>query len=228
MDTEKIASLIKELRQRDNLSQNEFAKKYGVTYQAVSKWENGKNLPDVVLLKEICNDYNISLDYVLGNKKKSKLKYFIIFILVLLIILSIVLISFSSNNKINFKTLSSSCTDFNIYGTLVYNKGNSHLHLSNVTYCGGDDNTMYKEINCTLYEQKDDSIKVLDTCKYSINKSVSLEEYLKNIDFDLADFSKNCKSYDNSSLFIEIDAYSMDDKLTTYKIPLNINKSCNN
>ena len=44
MNTEKIASLIKTLRQKDNLTQNEFAKKYGVTYQAVSKWENGKNL----------------------------------------------------------------------------------------------------------------------------------------------------------------------------------------
>ena len=39
MNTEKIALLIKTLRQKDNLTQNEFAKKYGVTYQAVSKWE---------------------------------------------------------------------------------------------------------------------------------------------------------------------------------------------
>ena len=33
MNTEKIASLIKTLRQKDNLTQNEFAKKFGVTYQ---------------------------------------------------------------------------------------------------------------------------------------------------------------------------------------------------
>ena len=39
MDQERIGKFIKEIRTKNNLSQNEFAKKYGVTYQAVSKWE---------------------------------------------------------------------------------------------------------------------------------------------------------------------------------------------
>ncbi len=37
MDEQKIANLIKELRKKNNLTQKEFAEKYGVTYQAVSK-----------------------------------------------------------------------------------------------------------------------------------------------------------------------------------------------
>lgn len=55
MNQEKIGSLIKKIRKENNLTQQDFAKKYGVTYQAVSKWENGKNIPDIALLKEICS-----------------------------------------------------------------------------------------------------------------------------------------------------------------------------
>ena len=47
MDQERIGKTIKELRTKNNLSQKEFADKYNVTYQAVSKWENGKNIPDL-------------------------------------------------------------------------------------------------------------------------------------------------------------------------------------
>ena len=62
MNQEKIGSLIKKVRKENNLTQQDFAKKYGVTYQAVSKWENGKNIPDIALLKEICGDYNIDIN----------------------------------------------------------------------------------------------------------------------------------------------------------------------
>ena len=68
MDQNKIGNLIKELRKKDNLTQEKFAEKYGVTYQAVSKWENGKNIPDISLLKQICDDYNIDINDLLdGN-----------------------------------------------------------------------------------------------------------------------------------------------------------------
>ncbi len=41
MDIEKIGQRIKEIRLKEGLSQQKFAQKYGVTYQAVSKWETG-------------------------------------------------------------------------------------------------------------------------------------------------------------------------------------------
>ena len=226
MNTEKIASLIKTLRQKDNLTQNEFAKKYGVTYQAVSKWENGKNLPDVALLKEICSEHNISLDEVLDtqvSKKKNKNLIILISTLVVLTLVIVLTILFHSNNsEINFKTVTSNCKDFNIFGSLAYNKNNSHLHLSNVTYCGGDDTSKYTKIECNLYEQKGTSLRVLDTCKYKYDGVISLDSYLKKIDF-----SKNCNDYDNSSLYIEINATDEKNKTITYKIPLNLSNTCN-
>ena len=41
MNQDKIGKFIKEARIKDKLSQEKFGEKYGVTYQAVSKWENG-------------------------------------------------------------------------------------------------------------------------------------------------------------------------------------------
>ena len=42
MNPERIGQMIKEIRKKNHLTQKQFADKYGVTYQAVSKWENGK------------------------------------------------------------------------------------------------------------------------------------------------------------------------------------------
>ena len=62
MQEEKFGKIIKEIRKKNNLTQKDLADKYHVTYQAVSKWENGKNMPDVTILKEISKDFNVSLD----------------------------------------------------------------------------------------------------------------------------------------------------------------------
>jgi transcriptional regulator with XRE-family HTH domain len=51
MNPEKIGQFIKEIRVKNNLTQKDLADKYNVTYQAVSKWENGKNLPDILLIR---------------------------------------------------------------------------------------------------------------------------------------------------------------------------------
>ena len=110
MDPVRIGNLIKELRIKSNLTQNEFANKYGVTYQAVSKWENGKNIPDISVLKLICEDYNISLDSILDGKVNKNKKKLIILTSIILVILLIVIASLNfRDNQINFKIISSSC-----------------------------------------------------------------------------------------------------------------------
>ncbi len=72
MDLNKIGELIKDIRKNNNLTQKDFADKYNVTYQAVSKWENGKNLPDITLLREICNDFNINFSELVGENNNKK------------------------------------------------------------------------------------------------------------------------------------------------------------
>ena len=57
-----IGNNIKQLRQRLNLTQEQVALKLGVSYQAVSKWENNANTPDISLLPEIADLFGVSID----------------------------------------------------------------------------------------------------------------------------------------------------------------------
>ena len=223
MNQEKISNLIKQLRKKDNLTQAQFANKYNVTFQAVSKWENGKSLPDIVLLKQICKDYNISIDEVLEGEINKKNKYLLLIPLIVILIIGLVFIL--KKDDFEFKTLSSSCSNFKISGSIAYNNNKSHLHLSNIDYCGNDDNNDYVKIECTLYEKKQNINKELDKLYYD-NDEIKLKDFLENIEFDLEDFSKMCRSYDNDSLYLEINATTKHNKTTNYKVSLSINE-CN-
>lgn len=223
MNQEKISNLIKQLRKKENLTQAQFANKYNVTFQAVSKWENGKSLPDIVLLKQICKDYNISIDEVLEGEINKKNKYLLLIPLIVILIIGLVFIL--KKDDFEFKTLSSSCSNFKISGSIAYNNNKSHLHLSNIDYCGNDDNNHYVKIECTLYEKKQNINKELDKLYYD-NDEIKLKDFLENIEFDLEDFSKMCRSYDNDSLYLEINATTKDNKTTNYKVSLSINE-CN-
>ena len=50
------------LRRNAHLTQEQFADKLGLSFQAVSKWENGLSCPDIALLPEIAKIYGISVD----------------------------------------------------------------------------------------------------------------------------------------------------------------------
>ncbi len=93
MDQERIGKFIKELREKNNLTQKQLATKYHVTYQAVSKWENGKNMPDTALLKQMSEDFNISLEEILNGEYKQPTNHKAKKHLVILII--VIIISFS-------------------------------------------------------------------------------------------------------------------------------------
>lgn len=56
---------IKKLRQKNNLTQEQFAKQLLVTRQAVSNWENNRNLPDLEMLLLIAKHFHLSLDELL-------------------------------------------------------------------------------------------------------------------------------------------------------------------
>ena len=68
MDTIKIANLLVRLRKQHNLTQNDLAMELGVSYQAVSKWERGENLPDSGLLLSLANYYGITVDEILNGE----------------------------------------------------------------------------------------------------------------------------------------------------------------
>lgn len=60
-----FASNIHYLRKKENLSQEEFAERFGVSRQSVAKWENGDSKPDVGKCVEIADYYELSMDVLL-------------------------------------------------------------------------------------------------------------------------------------------------------------------
>lgn len=64
-----IGSIIKELRQKKKMSQEELAEYLGVSTQAVSRWETSVSYPDIILLPLIANVFNVTVDYLLGTDK---------------------------------------------------------------------------------------------------------------------------------------------------------------
>ncbi len=231
MNQEKIGSLIKKVRKENNLTQQDFAKKYGVTYQAVSKWENGKNIPDIALLKEICGDYNIDINELLDNNYKVKKKNIPLLILIGILaitFITIFLLITNKNESFHFKTLSSSCNNFTIKGTLAYNNNQSSIYISNIDYCGGDDKIKYKKIECILYEKEKDNVTKLIKKNTSKESNITIEEYLKDFTFKINNYDRLCKTYSKNSLYLTIKATDNNDKVTTYDIPLTINDDCFN
>ena len=156
MDQERIGQFIKKIRQDYNLTQKEMADKLGVTFQAVSKWENGKNIPDIAILKKISDDFNVDISEILDGEKKEIKKpnylYPFILIVLLIVLLGIGTIIYNKNDDYEFKTISSKCKDFKITGSAAYNKDKATIYISNVEFCGREDITKYKKITCTLYE----------------------------------------------------------------------------
>ena len=71
LDNQKIADFIKNKRKQLGLTQNDVAQKINVSFQAVSKWENG-TLPNVEILVALSNVLNTSVDEILSGQDKSE------------------------------------------------------------------------------------------------------------------------------------------------------------
>ena len=75
MNQEKIGKFIAEVRKKKNMTQQELANKLGVTDRAISKWENGRGLPDYSLLQDLCDTLSISINELFSGEKISKEDY---------------------------------------------------------------------------------------------------------------------------------------------------------
>lgn len=67
-----LCEKINELRKTHNLTQEALADKLGITFQAVSKWENGLSCPDITLLPQIAEIFDVSMDELFGREAKPK------------------------------------------------------------------------------------------------------------------------------------------------------------
>ena len=72
MDQVKIGSFLKTLRNEKGLTQEQLAEKVNVSRRSVSRWETGSNLPDLDVLMELADYYDVELRELLDGERKSE------------------------------------------------------------------------------------------------------------------------------------------------------------
>ena len=71
MNQIKIGKFIAECRKKNNLTQMQLAEKLNITDRAISKWENGKGMPDSSIMLDLCKELKISVNELLSGEMIS-------------------------------------------------------------------------------------------------------------------------------------------------------------
>ena len=69
-----IARNIQELRKARGMTQLELAERLNYSDKAISKWERGESVPDLYVLKQLADFYNVKIDTLISAPKKVKLQ----------------------------------------------------------------------------------------------------------------------------------------------------------
>ena len=71
MELIKIGKFIQELRKEKNITQEDLADKFYVSRRTVSRWETGANLPDIDILIDLADYFEVDLREILNGKRKE-------------------------------------------------------------------------------------------------------------------------------------------------------------
>lgn len=72
MDMKKIGSFLKALRKEKGFTQEQLAEKLGVAGRTVSRWETASNMPDLSILIQLAEFYDIEIGEILDGERKDK------------------------------------------------------------------------------------------------------------------------------------------------------------
>ena len=65
-----VPEILKKLREKNNLTQEEMASRVNVTRQAVSRWETGETQPNPEMLKVLSREFDVSINTLLGSPRQ--------------------------------------------------------------------------------------------------------------------------------------------------------------
>ena len=73
MDQMKIGNFLKELRKEKGITQAQLAETLNVSARTVSRWETGSTMPDISILVDIADYYDISIPEIINGERKSEI-----------------------------------------------------------------------------------------------------------------------------------------------------------
>lgn len=241
MNQEKIGKYIYELRIKNNLTQKDLADKLSITSQAVSKWENGRGIPDIEQLNKLSEIFNVDIKEIINGEdnkkelKQSKKKYLILGIIILLILIILLIIQFNKEDStFNFKPITSENSCFGVKGVIAYNKNKKSIYISKIE-CSEEEKKEYLDVECILYEKNNNIEKIIyeegkiqDYNNYDKTNIKSINELLSNIEFNIDSYDCSCNNPTCNNLYLRVNALNIDNKIVTYNIPLELENKCSN
>ena len=72
MNQQKIGSFLKTLRNEKGITQENLAEQFGVSSRTVSRWENGNNMPDISILVEVAEFYDVDIREIIDGERISE------------------------------------------------------------------------------------------------------------------------------------------------------------
>ncbi len=72
MNQQKIGAFMRSLRKEKGLTQEQLAEIFNVSNRTVSRWENGNNMPDLDVLIEISDFYEVDLREILDGERRNE------------------------------------------------------------------------------------------------------------------------------------------------------------
>ncbi len=233
MNQEKIGKYILNLRKKNNMSQAQFAAVLNVTSQAVSKWENGRGIPDVEILREMSKKFNVNIESILDGEEKKNIskKIMIIGIFLILIIISI-FVFFKQDKSFNLSDVQSDNELFEVSGVAAYQEDKKSIHINKLEI-DDESEELYVIKECTLYEkEKDLTAKIVDCSKvekmdeYSELEAKKLSDLLDGAEFHKDNYLSICEDLSNANLYISLKLLDENNNVITHEIPLKFNYSC--
>ena len=73
MDQIRIGEFLRELRKEKGLTQEQLAEQFNVSRRSVSRWETGSNLPDLSILVELAEFYDVDIKEIIDGARKSEM-----------------------------------------------------------------------------------------------------------------------------------------------------------
>jgi len=151
-----FARNLTELRNYNQMTQLELAEKLNYTDKAVSKWERGESLPDVVVLLDIAKLFGVTLDYLFeeehtfierfnGKKKMGKYSHGVITCLAILLVWFVAVLTFvilqlagvSSNEWLCFiYALPTSGIVWLVFNSIWFNRKRNYIIISLLMWSG--------------------------------------------------------------------------------------------
>ena len=188
MNLEKIGSFIRQLRKEKNMSQNDLAEKLYLSRNAISRWENGHNLPDSHTFTLLAEVFDVSTDELLLGKrinkaekenevsalaltmvdyghKQNKIIRLLIIVLVTLLLVFLSYYFINSYNSIKVYIISGESENFYTKdGILVVTNDNMYFRLGNLEF---NDDIIVEEVTL-FYKKGDEEVLIFSSDDYDI------------------------------------------------------------